>query len=94
MKHTGILQRNGQVRVFDVLGRGNQAIRLVRSNTKPGSLYYTDDWHAQGSIIAILTEGVSPPRIFTSGYFFAANHKFENISKYPNFILSLEKFAN
>ncbi len=47
----GILQRNGQVRVFPVQGRGGEElIRLVRSHTKPGSLYYTDDWHAYGSL--------------------------------------------
>ena len=46
----GILQRNGQVRVFAVSGRGNQIARLVRSHTRPGSLYYTDDWHAYGSL--------------------------------------------
>ena len=46
----GILQHNGQVHVFAVSGRGNQIARLVRSHTRPGSLYYTDDWHAYGSL--------------------------------------------
>lgn len=41
----GILQRNGQVKVFAVPAReGNRVIGLVRDHTKPGSLYYTDDW--------------------------------------------------
>jgi len=47
----GILQRNGKVRVFPVQGRsGAEVIRLVKVHTKPGSLYYTDDWHAYGSL--------------------------------------------
>jgi transposase len=47
----GILQRNGKVRVFPVQGRsGAEVIGLVKEHTKPGSLYYTDDWHAYGSL--------------------------------------------
>ena len=47
----GILQRNGMVRVFPVQGhKGTEVIRLVREHTKPGSLYYTDDWQAYGSL--------------------------------------------
>ena len=47
----GILQRNGMVKVFPVQGRkGEEIIRLVREHTKPGSLYYTDDWRAYGSL--------------------------------------------
>jgi transposase len=47
----GILQRNGKVRVFPVQGRsGAEVTRLVKEHTKPGSLYYTDDWHAYGSL--------------------------------------------
>ncbi len=47
----GILQRNGKVRVFPVQGRsGAEVTRLVKAHTKPGSLYYTDDWHAYGSL--------------------------------------------
>lgn len=47
----GILQRNGLVRVFPVKGRSTRRILpLVRNTTKPGSLYYTDDWHAYGSL--------------------------------------------
>jgi len=47
----GILQRNGQVKVFAVPAReGKKVTRLVRAHTKPGSLYYTDDWQAYGSL--------------------------------------------
>ena len=47
----GILKRNGMVKVFPVQGRGNQElIGLVQTHTKPGSLYYTDDWHAYASL--------------------------------------------
>ncbi len=47
----GILQRNGQVKVFAVPARkGNRIVGLVRAHTRPGSLYYTDDWHAYGSL--------------------------------------------
>lgn len=47
----GILQRNGLVRVFPVQGRsGREIVGLVREHTRPGSLYYTDDWHAYGSL--------------------------------------------
>ncbi len=47
----GILQRNGQVRVFPIQGRGAKRILpLVHQHTTPGSLFYTDDWHAYGSL--------------------------------------------
>lgn len=47
----GILQRNGQVQVFPVQGRSaREIISLVQAHTKPGSLYYTDDWHAYASL--------------------------------------------
>lgn len=47
----GILKRNGKVRVFPIQGRGaDKIVPLVRKATKPGSLYYTDDWHAYGSL--------------------------------------------
>ncbi len=47
----GILQRNGTVRVFPVQGgKGSEVISLISMHTKPGSLYYTDDWHAYGSL--------------------------------------------
>lgn len=43
----GILQRNGRVRVFplDVRQR-HTVLPRVLSYTQPGSLYFTDDWHA------------------------------------------------
>jgi len=47
----GILQRNGQVRVFPVQKHSDsEIIRLVRLHTKPGSLYYTDDYRAYASL--------------------------------------------
>lgn len=63
----GILQRDGEVRVFPVQGRsGGEVIRLVKEHTRPGSLYYTDDWHAYGSLavrgdhIVVRKEGGKP----------------------------------
>jgi transposase len=63
----GILQRNGQVRVFPVQGRrGAQIIGLVLAHTRPGSLYYTDDWRAYASLavrgdhIVVRKEGGRP----------------------------------
>jgi len=47
----GILERKGQVRVFPIQGRGaTRLLPLIRHSTKPGSLYYTDDWHAYASL--------------------------------------------
>jgi transposase len=47
----GILQRDGRVRIFPVRGRGaRRLLPLIQKTTKPGSLYYTDDWHAYGSL--------------------------------------------
>lgn len=47
----GILQRDGQVRVFPVSKRRQRLILpLVRQHTRPGSLYYTDDWSAYASL--------------------------------------------
>ena len=43
----GILQRNGKVITFPVQGRGKaDLLPKITAFTKPGSLYYTDDWHA------------------------------------------------
>jgi transposase len=43
----GLYQRNGQVITFPVPDRKtNTLIPLVFQHTKPGSLYYSDDWHA------------------------------------------------
>jgi len=47
----GILQRNGLVRVFPVPRRKRRHILpLVIRHTRPGSLYYTDDWSAYASL--------------------------------------------
>jgi len=47
----GILRRNGKVKVFPVADRKYQTlIDLVRQHTKPGSLYYTDDYQAYVSL--------------------------------------------
>jgi transposase len=43
----GIYQRNGRVLTFPISSRGNKTlVPLMIRHTKPGSLYYTDDWHA------------------------------------------------
>jgi transposase len=43
----GIYQRNGMVLTFPITSRGGwELIPLMTKHTKPGSLYYTDDWHA------------------------------------------------
>jgi len=43
----GLYQRNGKVIVFPVPDRKTDTlIPLVFQHTKPGSLYYSDDWHA------------------------------------------------
>lgn len=47
----GIMQRNGLVRVFPVPARKRRYILpLILQTTRPGSLYYTDDWQAYGSL--------------------------------------------
>jgi transposase len=63
----GSLQRTGQVRVFPVQGRrGAEIIGLVRAHTRPGSLYYTDDWRAyallavRGDHLVVRKEGGRP----------------------------------
>ncbi len=43
----GIYQRNGKVLTFPISSRaGDSLIPLITHHTKPGSLYYTDDWFA------------------------------------------------
>lgn len=43
----GLYQRNGAVMVFPIPDRQTDTLLpLVFSHTKPGSLYYSDDWHA------------------------------------------------
>jgi len=47
----GILQRNGKVKVLPMQARsGRRIVRLVCAHTRPGSLYYTDDWQACASL--------------------------------------------
>jgi len=47
----GILKRDGEIRVFPIAERKNEIIqKLIEHHTKPGSLYYTDDWHAYASL--------------------------------------------
>ena len=43
----GILKRNSKIRVFPIAERKNEIIqKLIQHHTAPGSLCYTDDWHA------------------------------------------------
>lgn len=43
----GIYQRNGRVLTFPILSRETETLKsIINHCTKPGSLYYTDDWHA------------------------------------------------
>lgn len=43
----GIYQRDGKVLTFPIASRSKQElVPLMTAYTKPGSLYYTDDWHA------------------------------------------------
>lgn len=47
----GILKRNGIVRLFPVKQRRKvEIVRLIRTHTKPGSLYCTDEWRAYASL--------------------------------------------
>jgi transposase len=47
----GLLQRNGIIRAVPLKGRrGAEVLRLIQQHTKPGSLYYTDDWQAYASL--------------------------------------------
>ncbi|MCL4316540.1 MAG: IS1595 family transposase [Gammaproteobacteria bacterium] len=47
----GILKRNGEVKVFPVPARNRaEVLAQVQSDTRPGSLYYTDDWQAYASL--------------------------------------------
>lgn len=47
----GMFKRNGNVRVIPVNSRETETIiPLIQKHTNPGSLYYTDDWHAYGSL--------------------------------------------
>jgi transposase len=43
----GMFQRQGNVLTFPITSRGKQEmVPLMTTYTDPGSLYYTDDWHA------------------------------------------------
>lgn len=43
----GIYQRNGYVRVFPIPNRKHRTlVPLIANHTKPGGLFYTDDYHA------------------------------------------------
>lgn len=43
----GMYQRNGQVLIFPVPNRNTDTLLgFILTHTKPGSLYYSDDWHA------------------------------------------------
>lgn len=47
----GIYQRNGKVLTFPISSRSSSVLLpLISSHTRPGSLYYTDDWHAYASL--------------------------------------------
>lgn len=47
----GIYQRNGMVRTFPVSSRETPTLLpLIEKATKPGSLYYTDDWRAYATL--------------------------------------------
>lgn len=47
----GIYQRNGNVITFPIPSRETETIYpLINQHTKPGSLYYTDDWYAYASL--------------------------------------------
>lgn len=47
----GMLKRNGRVKVHAVRHRDRDTLLpIIARETRPGSLYYTDDWHAYGSL--------------------------------------------
>ena len=47
----GIVQRNGTVKAYPISQRRKgEILALIREHTLPGSLYYTDDWKAYGSL--------------------------------------------
>lgn len=47
----GMLKRDGMVRVFSVESRNRATLlSLIAQHTTPGSLYYTDEWHAYTSL--------------------------------------------
>jgi len=47
----GLYQRNGKVFTFPISSRNKETLLpIIEHNVKPGSLYYTDDWHAYSSL--------------------------------------------
>ncbi len=47
----GMYMRNGKVLTFPVPSRNREVVLpLIEGHTKPGSLFYTDDWHAYASL--------------------------------------------
>jgi len=47
----GLYQRNGKVFTFPISSRSKETLMpIIQQHTKPGSLYYTDDWHAYSSL--------------------------------------------
>ena len=47
----GMYMRNGQVLTFPIQSRSrSELMQLITSHTTAGSLFYTDDWHAYGSL--------------------------------------------
>lgn len=47
----GLYQRNGKVFTFPISSRNKETLLpIIEKHVKPGSLYYTDDWHAYSSL--------------------------------------------
>ena len=47
----GIYQRNGKVFTFPISSRAREnLLKIIDRYIKPGSLYYTDDWHAYSAL--------------------------------------------
>ena len=47
----GLYQRNGHVLTFPISSRSQESLLpLILGHTRPGSLYYTDAWHAYASL--------------------------------------------
>jgi len=47
----GMYKRNGLIVTFPVSSRGRSTLLpLIQTHSKPGSLFYTDDWHAYASL--------------------------------------------
>lgn len=71
----GIYQRNGNILTFPVASRNTDTLQpLIQSYTKPGSLYYTDDWHAYASlsvrgnhVVVSKEKGVAKGRDYLNG---------------------------